>query len=87
MEIECNEIIQKKMVDIIHIREETIKCDNNFIQMYGVVEFVENDILYLRIKTDIIMLETEPNVDFFDYLNKNVCITLHEIYFYNTGIL
>lgn len=87
LEIECNEILQKHMIKILSIKKETIKCDNNFIYLYGIAESIENDILYLRIKTDVIMLETDPMTSFFDYSGKNVCITLNKLYFYNTGIL
>lgn len=86
IELDCNDIVVPESVKIISACSPSIMYHDECVVIRGYVEQIEDDILFLRVAEDLLMLNVASAFDSRDYINKYVCIRLSNISFYDTGL-
>lgn len=87
LELDCDDVITEFDINFSSNNKDRIECLNESINLYGYVEEYEDNILFLRLNQEIIMLETSSNFDFSKFINNFVCINIQQINLYDKEIL
>lgn len=85
-ELASDDIITQKSLRFSTISLPSVDNYEDAIIINGLVEAVEDDILFLRLSGDVLMLNHSPDSNFAQYVGRYVQIRLSEIKLYDTGI-
>jgi len=65
--------------------EHKILCTGTEVCITGFAEEYEDDILFLRVGVDLVMIGTNPYEDFSSFCRKCACITVQHVMLYDLG--
>ena len=85
-ELASDDIITQKSLRFSTISVPSVSNYEDAIILNGLVEPVEDDILFLRLSDDVLMLNHAPDSDFAQYVGRYVQVRVSEIKLYDTGI-
>lgn len=87
VELDSNDIIFPNMLTLSSAKLPNIEGRDNAVYLTGFLEEIENDLLFLRIGTDLVMLETERNADYSKYIGQYIQVMLFKLHLYDLGLL
>lgn len=86
LEVNVDEIINIDAISISDI-EYAVQCNKDEIYLYGFVEAIEDDVLFLRLSKEILMLEVSKEKGWVLFIKKYVKVKVMQLYFYDTGLV
>ena len=82
VELDFNDIVEFEDISYASPVKPSIKVENEVISFTGVVESVEDHLLFLRMEDNLLMFETVDDIRFLDYVNKVATIKTREVLMY-----
>lgn len=86
VELDSDDIISSDMLTISCTRLPHIEYRDNAVYLTGLVEEIENGLLFLRIGSDLVMLETEGDFDYSEYVGHYVHVRVSQLHLYDIGL-
>ena len=86
VELDTDDIIDDTAVCNAKINEPSILCDEDKVQLTGLLERYENCMLFVRLGESLIMLETDAEFDASRYVGEYICIRVSGLQLWNTGL-
>ena len=86
VELDSEDVITPSAIEHSMSLIPKIECDGKNIYFTGIVEEIQDHIMFLRFQGFIIMLELLSTVDFGQYLGQYVRVKLNHINIYDTEI-
>lgn len=86
VELDSDDIITLETIKVSGTDVPSIKCVNEIIYITGLLEEIEDNVIFLRIHDSILMLETQPNLNLAKYLGFYVEVKLNSIQLYDINI-
>lgn len=87
VELDSNEVLSAHAISITKDVRPAIEEENGYLCISGYVEEIEDDVLFLRIHTDILMLEIECTADCSKFIDQFVRIYLSKINLYDVDLV
>ena len=87
LELDSNEIINSNMINYSSLLKPLVEMDNDRVIFNGLVEEIQDKVLFLRLSKDIVMLEISDESYFLKFVNQFVRIVLSNIELYDTGLI
>jgi hypothetical protein len=86
VELDSDDVIAPKLITLSSIKQPCIESRDNVTYLTGLVEEVEDDIMFLRIGTDLVMLEMEHDSNYSRYIGQYVRVELFKLQLYDIGL-
>ena len=86
VELDSDDVIVPKLLTFSPMMRPGIESQNNTTYLTGLVEDIEDNIIFLRIGADIVMLDTVSSFDFSRYIGHFVRVSLSTLYLYDIGL-
>ena len=86
VELDSDDIINADIIKISKISVANIEYIDDVIYITGLVEYIQNNIMFLRLKESVIMLELEHDISFDKYLGRYVVVSLKNLNIYDACI-
>lgn len=87
LELDCDEIITSDKISFSNSPQPFVSSCGGMVILNGIVEDIQEKVLFLRLSQDIVMLEVSSNFDITAYLHKFVRIYLSKLNLYDIGLL
>lgn len=87
VEIEVSKIFRLCDFELDNENIYNITTSNGFTTITGLVQEIDNDVIYLKLGVNLIVLEIAPEIDYQSILNKSVCFTIDNLELYDTGLI
>lgn len=87
MELDCDEVIGSANIRKSNTPQMMITTQNGVVILSGLVEEIQDGVLYLRCSKDIFMLEVCPEENLSDFTGQYVEVTIHNLNIYDTGLV
>ena len=87
VELDSNDFVFPNAVLLSSQKQPNIQRQNGTTNVTGIFEGVDEGLLFLRIGTDLLMLETVQDYDYSKYIGQYVQIALSELLLYDLGLL
>ena len=87
VELDCVDVITPTSIELSLSCEACIEQDSHTIKITGIVEDIEDNLIFLRVEEDLLMLNISSRLDFEQYIGLYVRITVNTIEIYDIGIL
>lgn len=86
VELDSDDVITPNMLTFSSIKLPYIESRDDATYLGGIVEEIENNVMFLRIGTDLIMLETVHDSDYSRYIGQFVQVALFKLQLYDLGL-
>lgn len=86
VELDSDDVLTLETIRLSNSSEPCISCLDGIIYLNGVVEEIQDGLIFLRLHKSIMMLEISPHFDFSMFFNQFVCVRLHGINLFDTGL-
>ena len=86
VEIDSRTVLNFDDIKISDCSKPSIQGTTTITHIIGLVEEIEENIMFLRLQNTIVMLEVLPNPNFVKYLGKYIKIGISDITLYDTGV-
>lgn len=87
VELDCADVITPTLIELSLSCVACIEQDSHTTKITGIVEDIEDNLIFLRVEKDLLMLNISSRLDFEQYIGLYVRITVNTIEIYDTGIL
>ena len=84
--LDSHDIISDDMLTFTPTSSPHIECTGNDVYLTGLLEEIENDVLFLRLGTDLVMFETAQNSDYSKYIGLYVQVRVSQLLLYDVGL-
>ena len=82
LELACTDIIEQDQLQHSKITAPSISNDQNGIVVNGLLEEIEDVVMFIRLCGNLLMLEVSPVCNFYQYVGHYVQIRLNNIHLY-----
>jgi hypothetical protein len=86
IELDSTDILTPNMITISSIKKPYIERRGEVTYLNGLVEEIEDDLLFLRFDTDLIMLNLGHAYDYSRYIGQYIQVKLIKLHLYNIGL-
>lgn len=86
VELDSDDVLTPDAVELSNSSKPWIAYVDQTINITGLVEEVQDEVIILRLQHSIMMLEISSKLDFVQYVGRYVHVRLSEIKLYDTGI-
>ena len=86
VEIDCDEIIDTRNIEFSNIDDSFVDCVDKTIYLTGLVEQVDDKILFLRLYRSLVMLNITSESEFKRFENHFVRISVKELKLFDIGV-
>jgi hypothetical protein len=86
VELDSNDVITPNMLTFSSVKLPYIESRDHTTYLTGLVEENEDNILFLRIGADLVMLETAHDSDYSRYIGQYVQVMLFKLQLYDLGL-
>lgn len=87
IEIDCDDTVSAEHIQVVPCCNPFIaNKESNTIVLCGLVEAIEDELFFLRLSNDLVMLKTDCTLDAYRYVDKYVQVILSNIKFYDIGV-
>ena len=87
VELDTNDIISADMLTFSPIKQPSIRSRDDVTYLTGLVEVIEDNLIFLRIGADLVMLEMAHDSDYSRYVGQYVQVMLSKLRLYDLGLL
>lgn len=87
IEIDCDDMVKIEDIEIVDIPQMLILSEEEKNYLYGFVEDIQENVLFIRVLIDIIMIEVSLEVDINEFFRRYVRIKVKHFNFYDTGMI
>ncbi len=86
VELDSDDVLTPDAVELSNFSKPWIAYVDQTINITGLVEEVQDEVIILRLQNSLMMLEISSKLDFVQYVGCYVHVRLSEIKLYDTGI-
>ena len=86
LELDCDDIVTPENIQTTVTSKPFIANRTDRVTICGLVEEIEDRLMYVRIEGDLLMLDILPISAYEKFINHYVQINLSSIHFYDTGL-
>ena len=84
VEIDIDGMLNMDRIELSSIAAPSISCKDDKVHITGLVEKIEDGVLFLRLKESLIMIEISDIENMRKYIGKFVVISTHSLCLYDT---
>ena len=86
IELDSTDILTPNMITISSIKKPYIERRDEATYLNGLVEEIEDELLFLRFDTDLIMLNLGHAYDYSRYIGQYIQVKLFKLHLYDIGL-
>ena len=86
VELDSNDIVSPNILTSSPAKLPHVESRDNATYLTALLEEIEDNLLFLRIGTDLVMLETAHNSDYSRYIGQYVRVKLSKLFLYDLGL-
>ena len=86
VELDSDSVLTLDAIKLSSSASFHIECIKDVVYFTGLVEGIENNVMYLRLCGSIVMLELLPHSDFEVFIGRYITVRINDIKLYDTGI-
>lgn len=86
LELDTEEILFPEAIQISHNHIFRIDYINDLIILNGFVVEIQDQVMFLKLDKTLLMVELSRNFNFSIFVNNFVCVKLHGLDLYDTGV-